>query len=864
MSDAVARLNAALSGRYRVERQLGEGGMATVYLASDLKHDRKVALKVLKPELAAVVGAERFLAEIRTTANLQHPHVLPLHDSGEADGLLFYVMPFIEGETLRDRLDREHQLPVDEAVRIATNVAEALDYAHRHGVIHRDIKPANILLVDGKPVVADFGIALAVTSGSAGRMTETGLSLGTPHYMSPEQATGDVHVGPATDIWALGCVLYEMLAGEPPYAASTPQAVLGKIITAEPPSVVEVRKSVPPNVDAAIRKALEKVPADRFGSGDQMVQALGDTRFRHGDDALLAGAPNRGQWQSLALAFVVLVAVGAGLTWMAQREQQPPSPTTRASVRLRAGQELTDKGQLAISDDGTLIVYEGVAEGIGNTQLWARRIDALEAVPVAGTVRRRTVGPDQSISPDGREVVVRDEQAIRVFPLSGGVPRTLVDDPAASRPDWSPDGRWIYFTDSNGGISRVSAEGGPTEVVTNGTDAAHHFVDVLPDGRGAVIEIRPGRLGVIDIESGDVRDIGPGEFPRYAGGYLFYQAGDFGTTLVATPFDPERRVPTGRPFTIAEGLPRTTGGNQRFAISSIGTLLYEIGASIDGAPVIVDRQGVVTPVDRTWTGDFGGPVLSSDGTRLAVYSAEAVWVYNLRSRVPTRIAELPRPPALAATPSWTPDGRSVVFVSESPGLIYSQRADGASEPQALYSRRVDGLKATWSAAGDFLIFTTAFPPARDIVALPAGDSTAVLIVATASEESQPALTFNGEWLAYVSVESDRPEVFVRSFHDASRDRVQISTGGGQFPLWSPTGSEIFYSDLSRDFISVRLGPDMEIVERRTLFSRQDFAVISDVMPDGDRFLASLRPGGVVEELVLVLNVIQELDRLTTN
>ena len=227
MNTPVERLNAALEGRYRIERELGQGGMATVYLADDIKHERKVALKVLKPELAAVVGAERFLAEIKTTANLQHPHILPLFDSGEADKFLFYVMPYVEGETLGDRLDRDHQLPVDEAVQIATAVANALDYAHRHGVIHRDIKPANLLIHDGQPVISDFGIALAVGTAGQGRLTETGLSVGTPHYMSPEQATGDQTVGVATDIYALGAVLYEMLVGDPPYTGSTAQAILG-------------------------------------------------------------------------------------------------------------------------------------------------------------------------------------------------------------------------------------------------------------------------------------------------------------------------------------------------------------------------------------------------------------------------------------------------------------------------------------------------------------------------------------------------------------------------------------------------------------------------------------------------------------
>jgi serine/threonine protein kinase len=215
MTAPIRRLSTALEGHYRIGRELGAGGMATVYLADDLKHGRKVALKVLKPELAAVVGAERFLAEIRTTAKLKHTHALPLFDSGEADAFLFYVMPYVEGESLCERLDRERQLPVDEAVRIATNVAEALDYAHRRGVIHRDVKPANILLQDGKPMVSDFGIALALGTAGAGRLTETGLSLGTPHYMSPEQATGDLSIGAATDVYALGCVLYEMLVGEP-------------------------------------------------------------------------------------------------------------------------------------------------------------------------------------------------------------------------------------------------------------------------------------------------------------------------------------------------------------------------------------------------------------------------------------------------------------------------------------------------------------------------------------------------------------------------------------------------------------------------------------------------------------------------
>ena len=264
----------ALSDRYRIERELGQGGMATVYLAEDLKHDRKVAIKVLRPELAAVIGAERFLSEIKTTANLQHPHILPLHDSGQVDGTVFYVMPYIAGESLRERLNRDKQMPVEDAVRIAREVADALGYAHDHGIIHRDIKPENIMLQGDHALVADFGIALAASTGGGNRMTETGMSLGTPHYMSPEQAMGERTLGARSDIYALGCVLYEMLAGEPPFTGPTAQAIIARVMTETPRSLSLQRHTIPPHVEAAVTKALEKLPADRFATAAEFAAAL--------------------------------------------------------------------------------------------------------------------------------------------------------------------------------------------------------------------------------------------------------------------------------------------------------------------------------------------------------------------------------------------------------------------------------------------------------------------------------------------------------------------------------------------------------------------------------------------------------------
>ena len=273
-SPLIDSLQRALADRYRFERELGSGGMATVYLAEDVRHRRRVAIKVLHPELSAVIGSERFLKEIELTANLQHPHILPLFDSGDANGQLFYVMPYIEGETLRARLEREQQLPVGDAVRIATEVADALSYAHRRNVVHRDIKPENILLQDGHALVADFGIALAVQTAGGGRLTQTGLSLGTPHYMSPEQAMGERSVDLRADIYALGAVMYEMLAGEPPFTGPTAQAIMARAMTERPRPLGQVRETLPVHVEDAVMTALSKLPADRQTTATLFVEAL--------------------------------------------------------------------------------------------------------------------------------------------------------------------------------------------------------------------------------------------------------------------------------------------------------------------------------------------------------------------------------------------------------------------------------------------------------------------------------------------------------------------------------------------------------------------------------------------------------------
>jgi TolB-like protein/Tfp pilus assembly protein PilF len=322
LADQLERLKAALSDRYSFERELGRGGSATVYLVRDLKHDRLVALKVLSPELSGAIGGERFHREIQTSARLQHPHILPLHDSGDADGLLYYVMPYVEGETLRDRLNREKQLPIDDAIQIAREVADALSYAHEHGVIHRDIKPENILLSGGHASVADFGIARAAYSAGSDTQTQTGVSIGTPAYMSPEQASASDAIDGRSDIYSLGCVLYEMLAGQGPFTGATTETLVRQHISEPPPAITTHRPAVSPQVAGALERALAKTPADRFSTAAEFAETIrtptGTITNMTGVTPAVQSGPRKWAW-AVGVAGVVVIAVAAIAYFSGQR-----------------------------------------------------------------------------------------------------------------------------------------------------------------------------------------------------------------------------------------------------------------------------------------------------------------------------------------------------------------------------------------------------------------------------------------------------------------------------------------------------------------------------------------------------------------
>jgi serine/threonine-protein kinase len=876
MSDPIARLSAALADRYRIERELGQGGMATVYLAEDVKHERKVALKVLRPELAAVVGAERFLAEIKTTANLQHPHILPLFDSGEADSFLFYVMPYVEGDTLRARIDREKQLTVDEAIRIATGVAHALDHAHRHGVIHRDIKPANILLEDGGPVVADFGIALAVGVAGGSRLTETGLSLGTPYYMSPEQATGDQVVGPQTDIYALGCVLYEMLVGEPPYPGKTAQAVLGKIIAGKPVSATEQRPSIPAHVDAALRCALEKLPADRFTSGQDLVRALGDQHFRHGETAG-AGLSAKGPWKWMAFAFAGLAAVATVLAAWALLSPEPPGQVVR--VTLSTPEELTRGGAFALSPDGSAFVYEGPSES-GGTQLWLRYMADLETTPLRGTDGARY----PAMSPDGREVAFGVNSSIRVLPIQGGVSRTLADS-AIGYPKWGSDG-YVYFLGANYRACRVPAGGGPVEVVASPADgeAVTVVTDVLPGGEVVLLAVYPSLTSLNDVEvralrlaKGEMTTLTTGMFPSLTPtGHLLYFTAD--STLMAAPFDAEKLELAGPAIPLLERVSENGTGYFFASWSGTGTLLYRSGGRVGlFEPVWVERDGITRAIDPGWS--FQGNstnssvALSPDGTRLAVSIGGAgawdLWIKQL-DRGP--LSRLTFEGLYNRRAAWTPDGESVSFVSNRSGAyeVWRKRADGSTAAERVLSAERQVYEVAYSSDGTWMVYrvgTSTGGGNPDIYAVRQRNDTAGSPLLTGGFwESSPALSPDGRWLAYASNESGREEVYVRPFPDAGSARWQVSLDGGSEPVWAHSNREIFYRNGDRDMVAARVatGAPFAVTGQVVLFPGADYLsgarhAMYDVSRDDQRFVMLRVAGtGATGTLILVQNFFEEL------
>jgi len=857
VSQSLERLTAALADRYRIERELGAGGMATVYLAEDLKHKRQVAIKVLRPELAAVIGAERFLAEITTTANLQHPHILPLHDSGQVDGTVFYVMPLVEGESLRDRLVREKQLPVTDAVRIASEVASALDYAHRHDVIHRDIKPENILLHDDRALVADFGIALAATKSDSGsRMTETGMSLGTPTYMSPEQAMGERDLDARTDIYALGCVLYEMLAGEPPFTGPTAQAIVARVMTEHPRSLTDQRRTIPPHVDAVVQTAMAKLPADRFATAREMTAALGNPAFGR-DRAGAGGAalPFRQNRPALVLGAVALVAVAVALWgWLPTGPTPPSQPPSRLAVPVPSlgGSAIALQRQIAITPDGRTLLY--VADnGLGETVTMQRPLDAIAAVPVPGVLP--FLG-NPVIATDGREFVggLGATQQMYRYSIAGGMPKPLPAGVAfTSYMAWGEDGSlWLSGSNTTDqGISRIDRAG----TVTRPFGSRHSSVvinQILPGGRKALVVLTQqgllaGALQLLDLQSGELTMLLDRQIleARYTVGHLVYVEPP--GSLMAVPFNLSAQRIEGEPAVLATGVSTTGTGLAQMAVADNGTVAYvpEEPRSL----VLIDRAGssrLAFPEGR----NFHSPRFSPDGRRMLTDFNTAdgrdVWVLDLVNGGMTRATSSRD----GHDANWMPDGRSIVYSSVVNGLlgVFRTRLGSAEPPESLMVSSTLGYSGIPLGTGDSMVTVgNSLQPGSggDIGMLQNGGRGPLEpLVASRFDEGYPAVSSDGRWLAYVSNLSGQNQVYIRPLN-GDGEQVQVSLEGGTEPVWGPDGRELFYlssvgAAASLMAATVQTSPTLAVTARRTLFPVTDIATATphsnyDISPDGRTF-----------------------------
>jgi serine/threonine-protein kinase len=848
--------------------------MATVYLAHDVRHDRKVALKVLRPELSAILGAERFLGEIKTTANLQHPHILSLFDSGEAGGLVYYVMPYVEGESLRDRLTREHQLPVDEAVRIAREVADALEYAHQHKVIHRDIKPENILLHGGHAMVADFGIALAVSRTEGGtRMTETGMSLGTPHYMAPEQAMGEKEITPKADVYALGCVLYEMLTAEPPFTGGTAQAIIARVMTEEPRSLTMQRKSIPPHVEAAVERALAKLPADRFATAAQFAEALANpasitfTPKTAAARRAAAGKDRRRMIQAGAALVAAALVGGVLASWLGPAKAARARPLVRFGIELpRDAQPVGATGStIAYAPDGSRIVYIGRAPS--GQRLYSRGLDQLDPVPIPGS----DGGILPFFSPDGQWLGFRQGTRLVKVALAGGPVTPLCETQGETYgATWTTTDTVIFASDS--GLMEVPAAGGHPRLVAK-PDSAESFrwPDVLPGDRHVLFTVaRQGtaRLAVLTRKNGTVkRLLQAGGYPRYVTtGYVVLA--DASGIVSAVPFDPKRLEVTGAAVPFADKLQTSPDGDRNLGISATGDVAYQLATTGGRRLVLVDRSGAARDVQSD-TGLYFAPRLSPDGRRVAVgrwtdinFSSKDVWVLDLVQHTRTRLTF----DTTAAWPAWSPDGRRVAFQRGT--SIYWVPSDGSGAPDSLFTVPGQWFPAGFEPGGRGLVYhgIAAQQSKGEIGRLGlVPPEAARRVLGTTFHNYDPSLSPDGRWMAYMSDESGRFEVYVRPYPGPG-GRWQVSLEGGTEPVWSPTGREIFYRDGDRMMAAaVRTVGAFEVGARTQLFEGTYHTLPTqitnyDVTKDGKTFVMLQPVQGTAQTVFVTLNWFDQLRR----
>ena len=790
MTDVARRLSEALADRYGIERELGQGGMATVYLAEDLKHHRKVAVKVLRPELAISLGSERFFREIDVAARLQHPHILPLLDSGEAGGFFYYVMPFVEGESLRDRLDRQGELPVADVVKILGEIADALAYAHGHGVVHRDIKPDNIMLSGRHALVTDFGVAKAVNdAGGGSRITETGVSLGTPAYMSPEQAVADPHLDHRVDIYAVGVLGYELLTGHLPFHGATAQEVLVAHVTRAAEPITTQRPAVSPALGAILMKCLEKRPADRWQSAEALAdqleaQAVSGSTTPVRATVIDAGESRRRRipaWLAWAVAGVVLAVIALFL----MLRQDDPGPLVlgqRTSVAAGAEWEIHP----SISPDGKMLVYTSV--GNAPPRVMLQQIDGGTPVVVSPT------GFGGVFSPDGSRLLLVTHRGLEVMPVLGGQSRVVAA--TTKWGNWSPDGRSLVYPVGD-----------------------TLFVQAVDSSRGTVLAVGP------DLHSPAWSS--DGRWIAYVeGNSVYHRNGNFGASGI--------RVISSKGGTALEVTPVRGLNTSPIWLPNHSTLLfisdreggrdvYQVALSSSGA-LRGEPVRLTTGLDAEWI------TISADGHRLAwsqFRETANAWSLPIPSgdSVPlSRASQVTTGTQNIESLVVSPDGEWLYYDSDRAGNsdIYRQRLSGGPTEQLTNDPAADFVPAV-SPDGREIAFHSLRTGNRDVFVMPAAGGAAVQVTRSPEQDYNPTWEPGGRQLVF-----DQQRTADRGLWTVSRDPsgtwgIPVPygvSGRAARPRWSPDGRWI-------SFISPE---GVKVVEVATARTRLLYPEEDDVFP----------------------------------
>ncbi|MGA7793131.1 MAG: protein kinase [Candidatus Acidiferrales bacterium] len=883
-------------GPYEILSAIGAGGMGEVYKARDTRLDRIVAIKVLPTHLADRSELrERFDREAKTIASLNHPHICVLHDIGHQDGIDFLVMEYLEGETLAQRLQKG-PLPLEQVLQYAIEIADALDKAHRKGITHRDLKPGNIMLTKSGTKLLDFGLAKLKqettpvipdsqlpTMKSA--ITGQGTILGTLQYMAPEQVEAK-EVDARTDIFAFGAVVYEMATGKRAFEGNTQASLIAKILEVDPPPISTLQPMTPPAFDRVVKTCMAKEPDERWQTASDLCRELkwiaeGGSQIISMTTAAGKGVRSLGR-RSLIFGLGTLL-LGAAISGIAiwNLKPTPSKPVTRTVINLPPGDRLVgpDQTSIALSPDGKQLAYAALRGGI--SQLYLRAMDSLESKPIPGTEG----ASEPFFSPDGQWLGFFTAQKLKKVSVSGGAAVTLGGAVFAMGGSWSSRGTIVFAPTATSPLLQASDAGGAPQPLTHleKGDAGHGWPEFLPGGKavlfGAGTTAASSQVAIQSIATGERRNLFGGMKPRYAasGHLIFAQSG----TLMAVSFDPQRLEIKGTPVPVVEGVAYSANlASSQYSISDNGSLIYLSGGTqgTQQRLVWVDRKGAEQPLAAP-ARVYRQPRLSHDGRRVAVTVDEQgsqIWLYDLSRGTLTRLTFEGNRNTDAA---WTPDGKRIAFESnkEGPQNIFWQLADGSGGLERLTTNDYPHYLLSWSSDGQLLSFVELNPATgRDIWVLRMGDPSASSgqvpsagsgqvrkvqpFLRTPFDETSPQFSPDGRWLAYISNESGRYEVYVQPYPGPG-GKWQISTEGGTEPVWNPNGRELFYRSGNNKMMAVEIAtqPGFVAGTPRMLFEGQ-YAPAPltfpnyDVSPDGQRFLM-LKPVEQAESALTQINVV---------